>query len=138
MIYLASQVNSATSMKLGGRDTEIRSTVTPALVAWLTARKEALGEMFARLIESHEIAHEVRHFTFEVPDVGELPYRPGQFVSLYSFRGEKSPEHIRLRLPQAGIVSELCLNRVQDGLLSPFLFSLQPGDMLPMKGPPRG
>ena len=28
--------------------------------------------MKARLIESHEIAHEVRHFTFEVPEIDGL------------------------------------------------------------------
>ena len=30
---------------------------------------------------------------------------------------------------------ELCLNRVQDGFFSPFLFDLQPGDTVDMKGP---
>ena len=30
---------------------------------------------------------------------------------------------------------ELCLNRVEDGVFSPFLFSLLPGDEVPMAGP---
>jgi ferredoxin-NADP reductase len=92
--------------------------------------------MFARLIESYEIAHEVKHFIFEVPDLGELPYRPGQFVSLsHEISGRKITRAYSTASPPSGNRFELCLNRVQDGLLSPFLFDLQPGDTLPMKGP---
>lgn len=92
--------------------------------------------MLARLIESHEIANEVKHFTFEVPEVGELPYLPGQFVSFsHEILGKKITRAYSTASPPSGNRFELCLNRVQDGLLSPFLFDLQPGDALPMKGP---
>jgi len=36
----------------------------------------------ARLLESHEIAPEVRHFVFEAPEVERIQFKPGQFVSL--------------------------------------------------------
>jgi hypothetical protein len=32
------------------------------------------------LIESHDIAPEFKHFTFDVPDVDALPNLPGQIV----------------------------------------------------------
>ncbi len=37
--------------------------------------------MRAALLEFHDIAPEVRHFVFEVPEVQQLPFKPGQFVS---------------------------------------------------------
>ena len=37
--------------------------------------------MKATLLESHELAPEVRHFVFEVPEVEELSFKAGQFVS---------------------------------------------------------
>jgi CDP-4-dehydro-6-deoxyglucose reductase len=90
----------------------------------------------ARLIESREIAPEVKHFVFDVPEVEQLPYLPGQFVSFSHEFGEKkvtraystasAPEENRF---------ELCLNRVQDGIFSPWLFTLEPGNTVDMKGP---
>ena len=92
--------------------------------------------MKARLIESHEIAHEVRHFTFDVPEVETLPYLPGQFMSLTREAGGKKITRAYSTASLAdGNRFELCLNRVQDGLFSPFLFDLQPGDTVDMKGP---
>ena len=38
--------------------------------------------MQAKLIESSEIAPEVRHFVFEVPEVENFTFVPGQFVSM--------------------------------------------------------
>ena len=43
----------------------------------------------ARLIESREIAPETRHFVFDVPEVEQLPYAPGQFVSFSGTFKEK-------------------------------------------------
>ena len=37
--------------------------------------------MNARLIESTEICPDVRHFVFEAPEVKELYFIPGQFIS---------------------------------------------------------
>ena len=90
----------------------------------------------ARLIESHEIAPEVKHFTFDVPEVEQLPYLPGQFVS---FSRDFGPKRVTRAYSTASAPNgnrfELCLNRVQDGLFSPFLFDMQPGDTVDMKGP---
>jgi CDP-4-dehydro-6-deoxyglucose reductase len=92
--------------------------------------------MKARLIESHEIAHEVRHFVFDVPEIEELPYLPGQFMSLTREAGGKKITRAYSTVSPADRNRfELCLNRVQDGLFSPFLFDLKPGDNVDMKGP---
>lgn len=90
----------------------------------------------ARLIESREIAPEVRHFLFEVPEVEHLPYIAGQFVSFSNHFGEKKVTRAySTASPPSGNRFELCLNRVQDGFFSPHLFSMKPGDVVDMKGP---
>lgn len=90
----------------------------------------------ARLIESREIAPEVRHFLFDVPEVEQLPYQAGQFVSLSHDIGEKKITRAYSTASAPNINRfELCLNRVQEGVFSPYLFGLQPGDMVDMKGP---
>ena len=59
--------------------------------------------MLARLIESHEIANEVKHFTFEVPEVGKLPYLPGQFVSFsHEILGKKITRAYSTASPPSG------------------------------------
>ncbi len=92
--------------------------------------------MIARLLWSQEIAPEVRHFEFELPEVQEFRFKPGQFVSIsgewdgktftraYSIASE--PDRNRFAL---------CLNRVREGRMSPRLFALQPGETIPCKGP---
>lgn len=37
----------------------------------------------ARLLESYELAPEIRHFVFEVPGADHLLFEPGQFVSFH-------------------------------------------------------
>ncbi len=92
--------------------------------------------MEARLIESKQIGPEVRHFLFDVPEVEALPFSAGQFVSLTrELRGKKITRAYSICCPHNGNKFELCLNRVQDGNLSPFLFDMQPGDTVDMKGP---
>ena len=93
-------------------------------------------EHVARLVESHLIAPEVKHFTFEVPGLPELPYLPGQFVSfVQEIDGKKITRAYSTASTPGANRFELCLNRVQDGLLSPWLFDLQPGDTVTFKGP---
>jgi ferredoxin-NADP reductase len=90
----------------------------------------------ARLIEAHDIAPEVKHFIFDVPEVEQLPYLPGQFVSFsHDFGEKKVTRAYSTASSPAGNRFELCLNLVHDGLFSPFLFNLKPGDTLDMKGP---
>lgn len=92
--------------------------------------------MKAVLVESHELAPLVRHFVFEVPEVHQLHFKAGQFVSFTEVLGGKKiirPYSIA-SLPD-GNRFELCLNLVEQGLFSPFLFSLQPGDRVEMGNP---
>jgi len=90
----------------------------------------------ARLIESREIAPEIRHFVFDVPEVEQLPYVPGQFVSFSGvFSEKKITRAYSTASPPCGNRFELCLNRVEDGFFSPYLFDLKPGAMIDMKGP---
>ncbi|HYP06987.1 MAG TPA: FAD-binding oxidoreductase [Bryobacteraceae bacterium] len=92
--------------------------------------------MKARLIESYPIAAEVKHFTFDVPEVQELRYTPGQFVSFTGmFDGREITRAYSTASAPNGNRFELCLNRVQDGLFSPHLFEMQPGDTVERTGP---
>ena len=92
--------------------------------------------MKATLIDSYELAPQVRHFIFGVPDVEQLHFKAGQFVSFTEMLGGKKitrPYSIA-SLPD-GNRFELCLNLVQDGLFSPFLFEMKPGDSVEMSAP---
>jgi CDP-4-dehydro-6-deoxyglucose reductase len=90
----------------------------------------------ARLIESHLIAPEVKHFVFEAAGAGQLHYLPGQFVSLTEdLDGKQITRAYSIASAPSGNRFELCLNRVQDGIFSPYLFDLQPGSEVDMQGP---
>jgi len=86
--------------------------------------------MQAKLIESIELAHEVRHFVFEVPEVEKFTFVPGQFVSMNQVINEKkiTRAYSIASAPSDTNRFELCLNLVHEGLLSPRLFQMQPGD----------
>jgi len=92
--------------------------------------------MKAKLIESFEIAPEVRHFVFEVPDERNLIFTPGQFVSFTgTFNSKKITRAYSIASPPCGNRFELCLNRVVEGLFSPRLFEMKPGDAIEMRPP---
>lgn len=92
--------------------------------------------MQATLLESREIAPEVRHFLFEVAEVEALPFTPGQWVSITEIvREKKVTRAYSLASAPSGNRFELCLNRVKEGLFSPWLFKLAPGDSLDFRGP---
>lgn len=92
--------------------------------------------MNAQLLESREIAPEVRHFHFEVPGVERLDFTPGQFVSFTEdVQGRPVTRAYSLAAAPAGNRFELCLNRVREGLFSPWIFQLKPGDTVRMRGP---
>ena len=92
--------------------------------------------MTARLVESIEIAPDTRHFVFEIQERDDFDYQPGQFVSLiHEIDGKSITRAYSLAgLPDGNRV-ELCLNRIDDGKLSPHLFAMQPGDSIDLKGP---
>ena len=92
--------------------------------------------MKARLVESHEIAPEIRHFVFETPSVEQFLFIPGQWVSFEeTVAGESITRAYSIASPPNGNRFELCLNRVENGHLSPYLFSMHPGDAVEMRGP---
>ncbi|MBZ5592737.1 MAG: oxidoreductase [Acidobacteriia bacterium] len=92
--------------------------------------------MKARLVETREIAPEIRHFIFEVPEAPQFLFIPGQWVSVEErVDGEPITRAYSIASPPDGNRFELCLNRVQYGHLSPYLFTLHPGDEIEMRGP---
>lgn len=92
--------------------------------------------MKATLVESREIAPEVRHFLFEVPELPALEFTPGQWVSISEIvREKKTTRAYSLASAPHGNRFELCLNRVKEGLFSPWLFKLEPGESVSIKGP---
>ena len=93
--------------------------------------------MQARLIESFEIAPEVRHFVFEAPEVSKLDFLPGQFVSFTHSIHEKNitRAYSIASPPYDGNRFELCLNLVHEGKFSPHLFEMKPGDAVEMRPP---
>jgi CDP-4-dehydro-6-deoxyglucose reductase len=92
--------------------------------------------MIAKLIESREIAPNVRHFVFETPEVDQLPFAPGQFVSFTEvLAGKKITRPYSIASAPDGNRFELCLNLVEEGLFSPFLFEMKPGDTVQTSAP---
>ena len=89
-----------------------------------------------RLIESYEIAPSTRHFVFAVPDREFFSFVPGQFLSVFAeINGKEITRAYSIASAPQGNRVEFCLNLVQDGFLSPYLFAMQPGDEVEAKGP---
>jgi ferredoxin-NADP reductase len=94
------------------------------------------GTLVARLTETRFLAPEIKHFIFEVPGVDYLPFEAGQFVSFTELiRGKEVTRAYSIASKPDGNRFELCLNVVPDGYFSPYLFSLEPGAEVAMKGP---
>lgn len=90
----------------------------------------------ATLVGSRELAPEVRHFEFEVPERDDLRFTPGQFVSVVDRLGDKEVTRAySIASPRGGNRFALCLNRVDDGIVSPYLFDLQPGQEIEIGEP---
>ncbi len=91
----------------------------------------------ARLLGFRDIAPEVRHFEFDVPEAERIEFTPGQFVSLSGPVDGRivTRSYSIASAPNGGNHFELCLNRVKEGLFSPWLFELKPGECTTMKGP---
>jgi ferredoxin-NADP reductase len=91
--------------------------------------------MKARLVESREIGPNTRHFEFETLE-WKPAFVPGQFLSVTAAIGEDDITRAYSIVSQpGGDRFALCANLVQEGYLSPFLFSLEPGDEIDFKGP---
>lgn len=95
-----------------------------------------MSHLQAQLVEYRDIAPQVRHFVFEVPDVDRLEFQPGQFVSLTDdVNGRPITRAYSVCSAPNDNRFELCLNLVQEGTFTPHLFHLRPGDQVPMQGP---
>jgi CDP-4-dehydro-6-deoxyglucose reductase len=92
--------------------------------------------MTAKVLEFHDIAPEVRHFVLEVPEVEQLHFKPGQFVSLKeTVDGKKITRPYSIVSEPDGNRFELCLNLVHGGVFTPHLFALKAGDSIEMSAP---
>jgi ferredoxin-NADP reductase len=90
----------------------------------------------ARLVRSMELAPDVRHFEFEVPERSEFPFTPGQFVSIKEqVAGKEVTRAYSIASAPDGNRFSLCLNRVAEGLVSPRLFALAPGEHVEVQEP---
>ncbi len=93
--------------------------------------------MQAVLDARRELAPGVSHFDFSVPSIDRLEFQGGQFVSLSAGIAGKhiTRAYSISSAPSGGNRFSLCLNRVEDGLFSPFLFDLPLGGVVDMQGP---
>jgi CDP-4-dehydro-6-deoxyglucose reductase len=90
----------------------------------------------ASVVEFRDIAPEVRHFVFEVPEVEQLHFKPGQFVSFSeTLKGRKITRPYSIVSLPDGNRFELCLNLVREGVFTPHLFEMKPGDSIDMSAP---
>lgn len=82
------------------------------------------------------IGPDIRHFYYEIPDLDEFPFIAGQFVSLSEMvNGKKVTRAYSIASRPKKNTFELCINLVHDGVFTPHLFSMKPGDSIEMKGP---
>lgn len=92
--------------------------------------------MKAVLLDARVVAPEVKHLTFEVPDMDRFPFEPGQFISLYhDFEGKTITRAYSTAGVPHGNRFEICLNLVREGRFSPLLHGMQPGEAVDFKGP---
>jgi CDP-4-dehydro-6-deoxyglucose reductase len=83
----------------------------------------------ARLVGWKALAPEVHQMDFEVMDVLEFKFTPGQFISvLEQVDGKEKTRAYSIASPRNGNHFSLCLNRVPDGIVSSKMFSLKQGD----------
>ena len=90
----------------------------------------------ARLVEYTDLAPEIRHFVFAVQGVEKLDFLPGQFASLVGMVNGKeiTRAYSLAAASRGGNEFEICLNRVEDGVFSPYLFGLRIGETVNLQG----
>jgi ferredoxin-NADP reductase len=88
------------------------------------------------LLNSKELAPEVHHFEFEVAGVEHFSFTPGQFISVIDREhGREITRAYSIASPRGGNKFALCLNRVPNGIVSRWLFELNPGDEVEIHEP---
>ncbi|MGA7414943.1 MAG: FAD-binding oxidoreductase [Bryobacteraceae bacterium] len=84
--------------------------------------------MKAKLLSYRDVAPATRHFEFELRGLDELRFKPGQFVSVkHIFDGREITRAYSITSKPGGNQFALCLNRIENGLVSKYLFELEPG-----------
>lgn len=92
--------------------------------------------MKAILRRAADLAPGVRHFSFEVPEVDQFTFVPGQFVSVkHVLNGSEYTRAYSLASVPERNRFDLCLNLVPGGVFSTYLFSLNPGAELDFTTP---
>ena len=90
--------------------------------------------MTAKLVRFVDLAPGIRHFVFAISEV--LSFQAGQFASLTVFVGgrEITRAYSLAAAPAGTNELEICLNLVEDGVFSPYLFGMDVGDTVELKG----
>jgi ferredoxin-NADP reductase len=78
----------------------------------------------------------IRLFEFAIPDLDRFEYVAGQWVSLVAeVDGKPVTRAYSLASLPSGNTFEICLNLVEDGLFTPYLFGLSVGAAVTVRGP---
>jgi ferredoxin-NADP reductase len=91
----------------------------------------------ARLIRSVPLSEQTKHLEFELLHLARFGFVPGQWLSLRANKpdGEEITRAYSIASPPDGNRFALCLNRVQDGFMSNFLYDLEEGTEIACQGP---
>jgi ferredoxin-NADP reductase len=97
--------------------------------------KNAFHEAY--LLHAEYTNNRTKHFSFELRNGSQFDYLPGQFISMAAEFGGKQVlrSYSIASSPHHDNRFDLCLNIVPHGLVSPWLFDLQPGDRIEFCGP---
>ncbi len=91
----------------------------------------------ARLRQSVPLSGLTKHLEFEVEDVPDFRFMPGQFISMQADHEgrEITRAYSIASTPKQGSQFDVCLNRVQDGFFSNLLCDLPEGAKVKFHGP---
>ena len=92
----------------------------------------------ARLVQATVLSDLTKHLEFEMPGISRFGFVPGQWLSFKQFTpgGEEITRAYSIASPPADDNHfALCLNRVQDGVMSNFLCDMKEGDEISCQGP---
>lgn len=94
-------------------------------------------EYQGRFAEISKLSPTTKHFALEVEGVERFDFLPGQFASFILPIQVRDPirSYSIASPPEGTNCFDLCLNLIQDGPGSSFLFGLEPGAVIPFTGP---
>lgn len=94
----------------------------------------------ARLTDCYFCGPRTKHFRFQVEGPERFQFQPGQHISvLHDVNGREEARPYSIASPPRGDNSlELCLNRVDEGAFSNYLFDLPRGARVRFEGPEGG